>query len=209
MRVAWRMNPSNAAGRAGDHARYTGFVGRQCQGRTASPASRNLSRRLPRGSHGSRACPTRCYCRIGPRAAHRPTGCESRHQRIGSALLEWASGRPDKRAPPTVSASLHFSTPAGRSGARAMRAGWTIGVAGRVRRGRDAVLRRPFRVLSHAGATAYAGGPPGTRGSNDTALTSAHTDWPVCRPRRSTDSRVMRARRRCAGAPASASSTSA
>lgn len=199
------MNASNAAGRAGDHAhgirrppvpgpsrRRPGTSLAGClEGRTEV----GLVRRADiAGSDHVR--------RIGRQAvSHGTRGSEAPFSSGPTGGLTNGPRR-RQRKPSFFNSSGEMRCPR-------MRAGWTTSAAGRVRRGRDAVLRRPFRVLSGAGATAYADGPPGTRGSNDTALTSAHTDWPVCRPRRSTDSRVMRARRRCAGAPASASSTSA
>lgn len=50
---------------------------------------------------------------------------------------------------------------------------------------------------------------PSTRRSKDTPLISAHTGMLMVNPRFATASRVMRARRCCAGAPASSSSASA
>jgi len=74
---------------------------------------------------------------------------------------------------------------------------------------RSEAAPRPTRAIRKNGPSARPHPCASTRRSNDTPLISAHTGWPVVRPRRATESRVMRARRCCAGVPGRSSSTSA
>lgn len=144
--------------------------------------------RLPRssarpvGHEGDRGTRRRRLGIPNHRRRRRTSDCRSRWPQARLSCGEAAVPAWQARRSSSSEAALPTRSEAGPRSARAIR------------------KKRPF-ARPHPCAS--------TRRSNDTPLMSAHTGWPVVRPRRATESRVMRARRCCAGVPGRSSSTSA